>query len=107
MWSVLKQSMENATESIEIEVAYALPHRQFLERFSVPVGTTIEQAITLSGICNTFTEIDLATQKIGIFSKPVKPGTVLQKGDRVEIYRPLLLDAKEKRRKRLAEKTRK
>lgn len=99
--------MENATEFIEVEIAYALPHRQFLKRFCVPAGTTIEQAITLSGISHIFTEIDLATQKFGIFSKLAKTGTILQEGDRIEIYRPLLLDPKEKRRRRLAEKTRK
>ncbi|CAE6491419.1 MAG TPA: RnfH family protein [Nitrosomonas nitrosa] len=99
--------MEHATDSIEIEVAYALPHRQFLERFFVPIGTTIEQAIVLSGVTTLFSEIDLTTQKFGIFNKIAKPGTLLQNGDRVEIYRPLLLDPKEKRRKRVAEKSKK
>lgn len=99
--------MDHATESIEIEVAYALPHRQFLKRFCVPAGTTIEQAIALSGIRDIFTEIDLEKQKMGVFSKLTKPGAILQNGDRVEIYRPLLLDPKEKRRKRLKEKPKK
>lgn len=99
--------MEQLTEQIEVEVVYALPHRQFHKRFNVPAGTTIEQAIILSGINNSFTEIDLITQKFGIYSKLANPGTILQNGDRVEIYRPLLLDPKEKRRKRVAEKIRK
>lgn len=99
--------MDHATDQIEVEVAYALPHRQFLKRFYVPSGTTIERAITLSGIRDIFTEIDLEKQKMGIFSKLTKPGAILQNGDRVEIYRPLLLDPKEKRRKRLTEKVNK
>ncbi|MCO6428759.1 RnfH family protein [Nitrosomonas communis] len=98
--------MDRIPEHIEVEVAYALPHHQFLKQFCVPVGTTIEQAITLSGVHTLFAEIDLATQKIGIFSKLAKLETILQNGDRIEIYRPLLLDPKEKRRKRLAEKMR-
>lgn len=102
-----KQFMDQTTEHIEIEVAYALPHYQLVKRFCVPHGTTVEQAITLSGICQIFSEIDLATLKIGIFSKLTKPGTILQNGDRVEIYRPLVLDPKEKRRKRLVEKIKK
>ncbi|SDH90792.1 RnfH family protein [Nitrosomonas sp. Nm132] len=96
--------MEHTTEHIEVEVAYALPHRQFIKRFDVPIGTTIEQAITLSGIKDIFTEIDLEIQKSGIFGKLAKLETILQNGDRIEIYRPLLLDPKEKRRKRLEEK---
>ncbi|MDV6344343.1 RnfH family protein [Nitrosomonas sp. Is37] len=99
--------MDHATEHIEVEVAYALPQCQFLKRFHVPSGTTIEQAITLSGIREIFTEIDLEKQKMGIFSKLTQPGTILQNGDRVEIYRPLLLDPKEKRRIRLKEKLKK
>lgn len=99
--------MDRIPEHIEVEVAYALPHHQFLKRFCVPAGTTIEQAITLSGVHTLFAGIDLTTQKIGIFSKLTKPEAILQDGDRVEIYRPLLLDPKEKRRKRLAEKIRK
>lgn len=104
---MLNKYMAHTVESIEIEVAYALPQHQFLKRFCVPAGTTIEQAITLSGICDIFTEIDLTTQKFGIFSKLTKPGAILQEGDRVEIYRPLTLDPKEKRRQRLAEKIKK
>lgn len=105
--NALKQFMDQPPDNIEIEVAYALPHHQFLKRFSVPSGTTADQAITLSGICQIFPEIDLATLRIGIFSKLTKPGIILQNGDRVEIYRPLVLDPKEKRRKRLAEKNKK
>lgn len=93
--------MDRVIDQIEVEVAYALPHRQFLKRFYVPSGTTIEQAITLSGIQDIFPEIDLEKQKIGIFSRLTKRGTILQDSDRVEIYRPLLLDPKENRRKRL------
>lgn len=57
------------------------------------------QAVVLSGIRNDFPEICFPLNRLGIFSKPVPPDTVLQNHDRVEIYRPLLVDPKERRRK--------
>lgn len=83
---------------IMIEVAYALPHDQFLKRFEVPVGTSLAQAIQLSGIHQLYPKIDCAGLKTGIFGKIVSADTVLQPHDRIEIYRPLAIDPKEKRR---------
>ncbi|TFH12642.1 MAG: RnfH family protein [Nitrosomonadales bacterium] len=85
---------------IEIEVAYALPCNQVLRHLKVPFGTTAAQAVQSSGICNIFPEIQLFNKNLGIFGRLVKPETVLQDHDRVEIYRPLIVDPKEKRRKR-------
>jgi putative ubiquitin-RnfH superfamily antitoxin RatB of RatAB toxin-antitoxin module len=97
---------------ITVEVAYALPHRQKIVELLVEPGTTALQAVERSGIQRLFPEIDLATAKMGIFGQAL--GTkglglphehVLHPGDRVEIYRPLVSDPKEARRKR-AEKGR-
>ena len=88
---------------INIEIAYALPERYYLKSFQVDEGITVQTAITQSGILSQFTEIDLSTNKIGIFSRPIKLTDVLKEGDRIEIYRPLLADPKEIRRKRAAE----
>ena len=85
---------------IEIEVAYALPWNQVLQHLKVPFGTSAEQAVQFSGICKVFPEIDLSHNNLGIFGKLVKPETILRDHDRVEIYRPLTVDPKEKRRKR-------
>jgi putative ubiquitin-RnfH superfamily antitoxin RatB of RatAB toxin-antitoxin module len=87
-------------DKIMIEVAYALPERQTLIALEVPAGTTLEQAIALSGICRQYPEIDLAVNRVGIFSKLTTLDAPLQAGDRVEIYRPLLIDPKEARRRR-------
>ena len=76
---------------LEIEVAYALPHRQFLRRLKVPSGSTVREAIVQSGVLSKFPEIDLESVKVGIFSRPVGLGVSLNSGDRVEIYRPLIL----------------
>ena len=88
---------------INIEIAYALPERYYLKSFQVDEGITVQTAITQSGILSQFPEIDLSTNKIGIFSRPIKLTDVLKEGDRIEIYRPLLADPKEIRRKRAAE----
>ncbi|MEE9580092.1 MAG: RnfH family protein [Nitrosomonadaceae bacterium] len=85
---------------IDIEVAYALPWNQVLRHLKVPFGTSAEQAVQFSGICKVFPEIDLLHNSLGIFGKLVKPETILRDHDRVEIYRPLTVDPKEKRRKR-------
>ena len=86
---------------IEIEVAYALPNNQILEYLKVPYGTTVEQAIQLSGIFNKFPKIQFDNKNLGVFGKLVKPETILQNHDRVEIYRNITVDPKEKRRKRV------
>ncbi|CDF99947.1 Putative Protein RnfH [Avibacterium paragallinarum JF4211] len=66
-------------------------------------GTTVQTAILQSGILHQFNDIDLRENKIGIFSRPAKLTDVLENGDRIEIYRPLLADPKEIRRKRAAQ----
>ena len=94
-------STNGESELIEIEVAYALPENQILECLKVPHGTTVAQSVQLSGICNKFSEIQPDSKNLGIFGKVVKPETILRNHDRVEIYRPIIVDPKEKRRKRV------
>ena len=93
--------MEN--NMITIEIAYARPDKQVLIPLKVAEGTTVKQAIESSGISTKFPEIDLAKSKTGIFSKLTKPDTALRDKDRIEIYRPLIADPKEVRKKRAAE----
>ena len=88
---------------LEVEVAYATPACQCLMALTVPAGTTVEEAIRRSGILEQFPEIDLSRQQTGIFSQVVLLTQVLQAGDRVEIYRPLVQDPKEARRRRAAQ----
>jgi hypothetical protein len=93
----------NAVDTINVEVAYALPEKQRILPVNVEAGTTIGGAIVQSGIMMEFPEMDLENSQVGIFGKLSKMETVLQDGDRVEIYRPLIADPKEVRRKRAAE----
>ncbi len=90
-------------ESINVEVAYALPEKQIIRAVNVDAGTTIGAAIVQSGIMMDFPELELEDAKVGIFGKVAAMTTVLSDGDRVEIYRPLIADPKEVRRKRAAE----
>lgn len=90
-------------EKIKIELVYALPAEQLLLKSEVPNGTTIAQAVKLSGILDKFPEIDVEKGKFGIFGKLSKADTVLREKDRIEIYRPLIADPKEVRRKRAEE----
>ena len=89
---------------IVVEVAYALPEKQYLQRVTLQPGGTVEEAIRASGLLELRTDIDLTKNKVGIYSRPVKLADVLQDGDRVEIYRPLIADPKALRRQR-AEKS--
>jgi len=90
-------------EKINIELVYALPQEQILLKLQVPKATSIVEAIRLSGIQQKHPEIDLAKNKFGIFGKLSKADTVLREMDRIEIYRPLIADPKEVRRKRAEE----
>ena len=90
-------------DKMTVEVVYALPEEQTLLDFEVKKGATAEQVIEQSGILLQYPEIDLAQQKIGLFSKIIKLDHVLREKDRVEIYRPLIADPKEVRKKRAAE----
>lgn len=87
---------------ILVEVAYALPNQQLIMQVNMPAGATAEQAIAMSGILAKFPEINLNTNKIGIFGKAVKLDALVRHLDRVEIYRPLIADAKALRRARAA-----
>ncbi|NOY67683.1 MAG: RnfH family protein [Gammaproteobacteria bacterium] len=91
-------------QTIHVEVSYALPHEQHLISLNVDAGSTAEKAIQLSGLLERYPDIDIGkVNKIGVFGKLTKLDRVLKQGDRVEIYRPLIADPKEVRRKRAAQ----
>ncbi|EGL55571.1 MAG TPA: RnfH family protein [Methylophaga aminisulfidivorans] len=91
--------MENA-DLIHIEVAYALPNEQVIIPLEVPKDCLVEDAIKRSGILERFPQIDLKTDKVGIFGKMCKLNAELNNKDRIEIYRPLIADPKESRRQK-------
>ena len=90
-------------EVIAVEVIYALPQKQEICSLKMAEGSTVREAIELSGVLEKYPEIDLGKNKLGIFAKLVKPDAVVRHRDRVEIYRPLIADPKEVRKQRAAE----
>ena len=86
-----------------VEVAYAIANKQSLISIEVENGTTLKEAVLASGILDTYKEIDLSKDRVGIFSKFATLETILREKDRVEIYRPLIADPKKVRKERAAE----
>ncbi len=89
-------------EKMVVEVAYAQPDEQLILEVMVDPETTVEKAVETSGILNRFPDIEFDSVNMGIFGKSVRRDRILQEGDRVEIYRPLIADPKEVRRQRAA-----
>lgn len=88
--------------TLSVEVAYATPDEQLILPVQLAAGSTVRQAIEQSGILERYPAIDLTQAKVGVFGKITRPDTPLKEGDRVEIYRPLIADPKEVRRRRAA-----
>lgn len=87
-------------EQLSIEVVYGTPTRQEIISCIVEPNTTIEQAILASGIVDEFPEIDLAVNNVGIWNRVAKLTDIVKDLDRIEVYRPLLADPKEVRKRR-------
>ena len=89
---------------LPVVVCYARPQQEFIRPMRVEPGTTIGQAIERSGVLASFPDINLVTQPVGIYGKKKTLDTPLRERDRIEIYRPLVADPKDSRRKRAAKK---
>lgn len=87
-------------DKIRVEVVYALHYEQIIKTIETDKGITVEQAIVKSGLLDQFPEINLKINKVGIFGQLCNPDTILRDQDRVEIYRTLIADAKEIRKRR-------
>ncbi|MGR5064238.1 RnfH family protein [Photobacterium sp. DNB22_13_2] len=92
--------MTSEDKLIHVEVVYALPDVQKVIRVTVTPDMQVQQIIEQSGVLALYPEIDLKKNKVGIYSRNVKLDATVHDGDRIEIYRPLLADPKEIRRKR-------
>lgn len=96
---------------IQVEVAYATPEQQLIIAVEVPEGSTALEAVKQSGIAERFDTININEDPMGIFSQPMNGKVlpeprdyILQSRDRVEIYRPLLIDPKQARLNRAKNK---
>lgn len=97
--------MDNTTQQhhFMVEVVYALPDQQTLLNVEIEEGQTAQDAIEKSGILLRHPELDINDVVIGLFGKKIKITQVLRERDRVEIYRPLIADPKEVRKRKAAE----
>jgi uncharacterized protein len=86
--------------TIEIEVVYALPERQYVVALTLPSGATVADALAAVAHDAPFASLPLAEIPVGVFGEPVARSQLLNHGDRVELYRPLVIDPKEARRRR-------
>lgn len=85
---------------ITVEVAYATSTQQVIRNLFVEAGTSVAEAIEQSGILEQFPDIDLSINKVGLFGELTELDASIHDGDRVEIYRPLVIDPKQARKRR-------
>ena len=85
---------------VEVEIVYGKIGGAQVIRQQVPNNATLRQAIEQSGILEMYPDIDLDSNKVGIFSRKRELHDLVHAGDRIEIYRPLKVDPKEARRRR-------
>jgi putative ubiquitin-RnfH superfamily antitoxin RatB of RatAB toxin-antitoxin module len=87
--------------ALKVSVAYSPRAREVdLVTLELPPGATVADALRASGVLERHPQADPATHKTGIWGKSCKADAPLRDGDRVELYRPLMVDPKEARRLR-------
>ncbi|AOB31096.1 electron transporter [Bordetella sp. H567] len=99
--------MGNETPAMTVWVVYARPHQAWRRQVDLPAGATVAQALAASGFTQAFPDVDPWQAGVGVFGRRVQPGHSLSGGDRVEIYRALVFDPMESRRRRAAHRARK
>ena len=86
------------TEQIDVELVLAMPTKQVLIALRVPVGSTVSDVIAASPVARRFPDVPVGELAVGIWGRVVERDHMVGHGDRVEIYRPLLIDPREARR---------
>lgn len=89
-----------ASKHLTVHLSYALPKQQWVQTLSIEAGSTVADVLAQCKTAEPFAQLDFTQHKIGIFGKVVELTQTVQEGDRVEIYRPLICDPKEIRRRR-------
>jgi putative ubiquitin-RnfH superfamily antitoxin RatB of RatAB toxin-antitoxin module len=86
---------------MRVEVAYALPHVQYVIELTLPDGATVADALSRVKSEPGFIDLDLEQVRVGIYGSVVPDRNQrLEEGDRVEVYRPLTVDPMTARRLR-------
>ncbi|HYG89152.1 MAG TPA: RnfH family protein [Azospirillum sp.] len=84
---------------MKVSVVYAKPERHSLLTLDVPEGSSVRDVIERSGILKQFPEIDIETQRVGVYGKFTALDAAVEEGARVEIYRPITVDPATVRRR--------
>lgn len=85
---------------MNVELVYIEADEEFIVSLDMAATATVADAVEESQLLDKFPSLKLVDYQLGIYSQEVSPGTLLQAGDRVEVYRPLVLDPMEVRRQR-------
>lgn len=89
-----------AEPTIAVEVVYLDAEQQWFQAVRVAEGSSVMDAVIASGVASIVPGGEIDSERLGLFSRRVSPDQMVQAGDRIEIYRPLLLDPMEARRRR-------
>lgn len=94
---------------ITVEIVYAMVDNQYLIKHRITQGLTIRDLLSISYLPKLLDlkhkiKLDLTTIRVGIFGKEVSLNQILKDKDRVEIYRPLVCDPKQRRRETIEKK---
>jgi Uncharacterized protein conserved in bacteria len=89
---------------LRVSVCYALPGRAWMRELTLAPGATVADALAASGFGQAFPDVDVAASGVGVYGKRCDPARKLEDGDRVEVYRPLVFDPMESRRRRAAKR---
>jgi len=79
-------------------VAYATRERQYLWAVDVSPDATIAEAIEAARQLADEPDVPWDTAPVGIFGEPLDRSDLPVEGDRVELYRPLANDPRDRRR---------
>ena len=90
--------------ALEVEVVYALPGREDAMALRLPDGATLLDAVRASGVLERHPELRQGALKLGVFGKTRSQDSNARPGDRIEVYRELVVDPKEARRRRVKRK---
>lgn len=99
--------MSEAVAGMQVEVLYAAHETIWRRQVVLPEGATVAQALEASGVLQSFPEFSNAAPAVGVYGRICAPHQVLHEGDRVEVYRPLIFDPMESRRRRARHRERK
>ncbi|OED38399.1 hypothetical protein AB833_19660 [Chromatiales bacterium (ex Bugula neritina AB1)] len=91
---------DDLPNALHIEVVYALSDRQAVVSLRMTDGARVRDAVAESGILQSYPELVLNETPVGIYGVRAEYSTPLRDGDRVELYRPLLIDPMQARRAR-------